>query len=215
MRAIDVNLRVKKPFALETAGLPCSGSEGVELLKVMHSKSCQALVVRMAAAMMGRQLEINEVGKTANVPYSDLARLMYYLHCVTCTVGGIDIPLKFRDFAQYWRLDSDEAWQVVLIAQKIDPDTLIRAGVFVHCELVSEMGNMNMLFEITDTRYGALATKDFLVGGIHVSCVRRMLYTNQWMYKFYKGPMRDLGYWDGHRVYRPKLVSRGKRCDVQ
>lgn len=169
----------------------------------------------MAAAMAGRELAINEVGTTAHVPYADLAHLMYYLSCVTSVVKGLNIPGKFLDYNKYWKLDSDEAWNVVLMAQKLDPDTLVRAGVFVRCELIDKLNKNNMFFEITDTRYGALATKDFFFGGIQVSCMERMLFTDDWMFHYYRAPMRGLGYWDGHRVYRPKLVSRGKRCDVQ
>lgn len=164
------------------------------------------------------ELQVKDVGTPTEIPYCDIARLMYYLDCVACLVEGLPIPAKFRDYKHWKRIgrNLDDFWEMVLLAQKLDPETMTRAGVFIDCEApLWSLGKRHMFVEITDTRYTSLPTKNFAVGGTQVTCLQRMLYTESWLVEYYKGPMRTCGRWDGRYVYKPTVLARGKRCDVQ
>lgn len=169
-----------------------------------------------AAGVLGHNLSIKMTGKEVTIADSDVAHLMYYMDCVGVCLRGFDLPESLTDHRHYFRLSGDEVWRLVLMAQILDPEVLIAVGAFIRDNDVTIFDNsQNEFFEVTDTRYGALVTRDFAVAGVAVHCAKRMVCCDRWIERHFTIPMRNLGNWDGKYVYRTRVFSRGKRCEVQ
>lgn len=164
------------------------------------------------------ELAVKDIGKSVRVPVGEAPHLMYYLASVASLVSGIDIPYKFTNFRKWGKaFDTvDDVWEMIRLAQKFNPEVMTKAGIFIECEVpLTRLGKTCMFVEITDTRYPTLPSATISVGGTQVTCVQRLLYTNEWLVENYKLPMRVLGHWDGKYCYKPTVLARGKRCDVQ
>lgn len=184
--------------------LPFSICEDFELLNCPDSKSSHMSSVKL-----------KHVGPTISVPDCDVAHLMYYLNCVVTAVHGLQIPFKFRNYIHWKCIDNDELWQIVLLAQNLNPETLNRVGVFIEVGEFQPTDKHNVFVEIDNSLFMALAPKNFCLGGVEVTRVQSMLYTEQWIIENFERPMRRLGHWDGRRVHKPTSRSRGKGCVVQ
>ena len=69
-------------------------------------------------------LDLKLKGSFTTVANNDLARLMYYLSCVSSVIQ-IDISEKLIDFKNYDTLSKEEEQSVVVLASLFDPQIFI------------------------------------------------------------------------------------------
>lgn len=78
-------------------------------------------------AILGFQrqnIEVEVTGTTVTVPDNNIARLMYYLHCVNSCIPGFEIPERLRRYQNYYLLSDDDRANVVAHALLLKPEIL-------------------------------------------------------------------------------------------
>ena len=144
----------------------------------------------MSATFGYNQLQFELTGTTANVPNNNLARLMYYLGCVSSVIK-CDIPSKLTEYSNYYKLNLDEKKAVFNTAKKYSPDSLNNKVFFNIPELVPS-GSSNKFIKITDKTIGFHVSQEILFGGASVKVLEIMVYEYDWLKRNYNDPLRGL-----------------------
>ena len=75
-------------------------------------------------------VDVKEIGHSTVVPDNDVARLMYYLNCITVGVGVDILDNDLVDFKNYWRLSPARRSLVFEAALLFSPDEVINKIIF-------------------------------------------------------------------------------------
>ena len=137
----------------------------------------------MKADFRYKQLEIRDTTVEVTVPNDDIARLMYYLDCVS-NVVKYDGFEPYIDYKNYNYLGSDKKKSVIELAILFNPKIMVEAGVFVP---TSDLDMNNRFFELMDGRMNIHADKKIVIGGITVKVLKIMVFKSCWMYIFIFG----------------------------
>jgi hypothetical protein len=148
----------------------------------------------MAAAVYYRRNEvgIKNISVKTNVANNDVARLMYYLHCV-CTAIEIEQDAEVRRFTSYdnWAgLSVDEQTVLLRLCYTFSPD-ILEDKIFFHNETLCT-DNLNEFIEISQVRQQFLAAESIVIAGQTREVNKIMVYKAQWMRVYYVQPMRGL-----------------------
>ena len=71
----------------------------------------------MSATLAMKNVKVRAFGTTTTVPDNAIAKLMYYLHCVSVVIDYHDRTLT--DYQNYDELTSEELLAIYLLAKKI------------------------------------------------------------------------------------------------
>ena len=139
-------------------------------------------------------LDLKLKGSFTTVANNDLARLMYYLSCVSSVIQ-IDINEKLIDFKNYDTLSKEEEQSVVVLASLFDPQIFINHQLFlVGRQFV--MDASNQFYELSHNKFGLLITSDIIIGGISRKVLQLMGCTESWLINNYYNP---LDFYKGNR----------------
>ena len=146
----------------------------------------------MALYMQTNDFSAERTTVTTNVPNNDVARLMYYMHCV-CTAVNCDNDPSIQRFTSYnnWsRLSVDEQKVLFALCAAISPDTL-NNRVFFHSDELC-VDHINEFYTINQVRNQVLAAESIVIAGQERIVNKIMTYKMSWIENYYVGPMRRL-----------------------
>lgn len=149
------------------------------------------------ARFQSRQLQVEDVSVNASVPSDSVARLMYYLGCVSGVLDGC-VPSNLTNYRRYGSLSPSERALVIRLACELSPD---KVPLFIPVSNLPE-GNSNMFFKFSSLEQTVTAL-GIRAGGAEMMALQRsignkqrlievMAYTQQWLNKNYLEPLMDI-----------------------
>ena len=161
----------------------------------------------MSSATLGiNKFSVEKTGVKAEVPNTNLARLMYYLSCIF-TVIQYKESNRLSDYQNYYYLTEDEKKTVLALATLFDPKIFFEAKIFVldNGLLTGNFGNE--FIKITDERVGVHVNQEIMIGGRSVRVLEIMAVKTSWLQNNYYDPLRGLF---NELSYRQNAVSRNE-----
>ncbi|KIJ31525.1 hypothetical protein M422DRAFT_77608, partial [Sphaerobolus stellatus SS14] len=135
-------------------------------------------------------------GVSTTVPNDDLARIMYYLNCVTVGVG-VDILMDdLVDYKNYRTLSAARRAVVFNTAKELSPDELIDKLIFRDDEKEMTKTTRNSFWTIEAACDIVSLQRDILIAGQIRNATKVMFFQTSWLEDNYIKPMQRLA-----RVY--------------
>ena len=145
----------------------------------------------MSASFGLNNLHVEAFGQKTTVPNNNVARLMYYLDCVS-TVIEYDEYNKLTDYQHYYNLTIDEMKEVYKLAILMNPKLFVDAGIFIVNPSLLPEGLSNQFYKITDERIGVHVNQEIMIGGRTVKVLNCMVCDSSWIKRNYVIPLEDL-----------------------
>ena len=118
----------------------------------------------MQATLDYNKTQIQRETTKVYIPENDIAKLMYYLHCLSCVLQ-CDINSKFTDFKNYNNLTQKDEETLVALALLFSPKILIDLKIFIFDSRLLPSGSPNEFYQITDERIGIHVNEEVMIGG--------------------------------------------------
>lgn len=141
------------------------------------------------ATAAGVSLEVRDVGSAVTVPNDDVARLMYYLNCVTVGCGLDIIQDDLVDYRRYYRLSTSRADSVFALALTFSPDEVINKVIYLDDGSLCGSSS-NKFFEISSATQLLSIQSEFVLAGQTQSVQKIMVFTPGWLESFYIDPLK-------------------------
>ena len=145
----------------------------------------------MSASLAFKTIKFEDTSRTVTVPDNDLARLMYYLECVSSLLNYSEIQ-KYTDYKNYNLLSSDDQAKVCAFAILFSPEILLKANIFIIEPRLLTSGSRNQFFKITDERIGVHVDQEIVIGGRSVQVKKIMVCNQSWINVNYTKPLANL-----------------------
>ena len=142
----------------------------------------------MCASLGFNKIRIKDETTKASVPDNDIARLMYYLECVSSVLKYKGLS-QYTNYNKYYNLSSKEKNEVIQLANIFNPVILMKAKVFI---LKEDLDTGNRFFKITDESMNFHAIRQIVIGGITTKVLNIMLFKFNWLNKNYFLPLKRL-----------------------
>ena len=143
----------------------------------------------MSGVFNFNRMQVQELSThRVNVPDNDIARLMYYLKCVSSVLKNNGLS-QYTNYNKYYNLSSKEKNEVIQLANIFNPIILIKAKVFIPKE---DLDMDNRFFKITDESLNFHAIEQIVIGGITTKVLNIMLFKFNWLNKNYFLPLKRL-----------------------
>lgn len=125
--------------------------------------------------MIGHRISIEaqNTSQATTVSSDWVSRLQYYLSCVD-SVCEFGVPPELKDHRNP-RFNSKLLGPLIEVSLMLDPQLMVRAGVFIQ----DESKSTNEFYNINTRVTSALATDTFIVGGRQVRKKKIMTFTNR------------------------------------
>ena len=133
-------------------------------------------------------VQVKAIGKKVTVPNNDIARLMYYLKCVSSVLNYKGLS-QYTNYNKYYDLSSKEKNEVIQLANIFNPLILMRAKVFI---LKEDLDMGNRFFKITDESMNFHAIEQIVIGGITTKVLSIMVFKFNWLNNYYFLPIKRL-----------------------
>ncbi|KAJ2913688.1 hypothetical protein MD484_g6726, partial [Candolleomyces efflorescens] len=157
------------------------------------------------ATLAGLSFNVQGFGRSTSVPDDDVARLMYYLNCVTVSLGFDILQDDLVDYQNYHRLNSTRIALVIKSAAELTPDIFIDRILFRDdAGEVVPSGSSNKFVSITSALDLVSIQRDFILGGQVKDVTKVMFFKSSWLNTFYNGPIE--------RIAKALLESTTKHC---
>ncbi len=141
----------------------------------------------MSATLGMKNTTVRMFGNLVNVPNNVIAKLMYYLSCITTVIDYKDSTLT--DFRNYSELSGEELLAVYELAKLLNPSLFIHAGIFIVDQKLLVDSN-NQFYEITDETIGVHVNQAIMIGGRSVKVLKIMACNNRWLSDNYYSPIQ-------------------------
>ena len=144
----------------------------------------------MAVNLNYQSLDIKAVGETVTVPDHSLAKLMYYLGCVSSVIQYND-DSRLTDYKNYYLLTRQEEQTVLSLAALFNPKIMSSLSLFIVNPDLVPYGSGNEFYEITDQKIGVHVDSEVIIGGKVIKVLQIMACTQSWLIKNYYNPIQQ------------------------
>jgi hypothetical protein len=134
-------------------------------------------------------LDVTTTGVTVKIPDHDLARLMYYLCCVTEDVGLSILDDDLIDYKNYRRLSRPRRALVFESALLLSPGELINKLIFRDDEGAITGTSRNEFCEISVACGVVSLQRDIIIAGQAQSITKVMFFKQSWLNDYYIRPL--------------------------
>ena len=147
----------------------------------------------MNATLGMNRVRMNVYGEEVTIPNDNIAKLMYYLNCVS-TVIDYNEPNLLTDYQNYTRLDSKGRQIVYELACILDPKIFIDNGIFIVDSDLPPEYFPNKFVKITDetivlhANREIHANREVMIGGKIRKALNVMICDPKWLSSFYYIP---------------------------
>lgn len=154
------------------------------------------------ALFQRNQYGLRPTSSRTSVPDNDVARLMYYLHCVFSAIEYNDQDVrKYRDYQRWSMLSHAEQRVVWLFALTFSPDEF-DGKVFFHSDQLCG-DSSNKFYEFSQVSHQLVAVQSILIAGQTRQVKKIMTYKMSWMQNNYFEPMKRLAPYLSPQAQRP------------
>ena len=170
---------------------------------------------------MSDTLGLNNIGKgksgLVNIPDNNLAKLMYYLNCVTIVIK-FEPSKDIIDYKNYSAINEKDKKLIYQLATIFEPKVFQNEGIFiVNPDLVSNK-NENEFLEINDERTGAHIYEDIIAGGKSRKVLKIMACKSSWLDNYFYNPLKAIrneinGVKDSVSVYVSKKLENNSQSN--
>ena len=138
------------------------------------------------ATLSSLSLNITNCGVSTSVPNDDIARLMYYLRCVTVSVGLDVLQDDLVSYKNYRSLSPTRIAMVVQAAAELSPDLFIDKVIFCDddCEVV-ERDEGNKFVRISAACNILSLQSDIFIMGKVRNATEVMFFRSSWLDRNY------------------------------
>lgn len=144
----------------------------------------------MSATLGMNRVGVQAYGEFTTIPDNYIAKLMYYLHCVSEVIQYDDIT--FTDYQNYHLLTVDELVGVYTLSMLLNPQLFIDAKIFiVDPELLFDNSG-NQFYKITDETIGVHVNEEIMIGGKTIKVLNVMACNQNWLLKYYYTPLNAI-----------------------
>jgi len=151
----------------------------------------------MTSATVGmNKLKVEAYGKLTTVPNDIIAKLMYYLSCVSSVIEYKDNTLT--DYKNYNNLTDEQLITVLALAKVLDPQLFIKAHIFIVDQKLLPGSSGNQFYKITDETIGFHVNQRIMIGGRTVKVLKVMACNELWLANNYYHPINTIN----------KMISR-------
>jgi len=143
---------------------------------------------------VGVETRAEVYGTSVSIPNNNIARLMYYLKCVSGCLDDI-IPSTYTNYNNYYNLTSLEKKEVVAHALLCSPELLL-GKILIPLESSHPIleGHTNKFLKFTEVTtvvgVGANIDSTIIVGGKSVEVNKVMILTKEWLISYYIDPIK-------------------------
>ena len=174
----------------------------------------------MELQLASNKLTIRDTSKETTVPDNPKAKLMYYLHCVSCVVRANQLE-GFTNYKEYDSVPDSKIDYLLDLSRIFNPKKFVELGLFIIDDNL-DMGNR--FYEINEEKTKFHANEQIEIGEIKVQIIKIMRFKTAWVFKNYLDPLEELtrrdqkqvinSYRDANRVYQRKQdpVEEFKDC---
>ncbi len=145
----------------------------------------------MSATLGMNKVNVQMFGETTQVPNDIVAKLMYYLNCVTVVIDYQKNNI-LTDYKHYYDLSAEQIAAVFEFGILFDPKIFINAGVFIVDSKLLPYDSDNQFYKITDEKIGVHVNQNFMIGGKEVKVLNVMACNDSWLSRFYYAPIREI-----------------------
>ncbi len=134
-------------------------------------------------------LKISDYGSSTVVPDDDVARMMYYLHCVTVGVGLDILQDDLVRYKHYYQLSPARIALVVKSALEFSPDEFIGKLIFRDDKGEVTGSSSNKFVSISAACNIISLQRDIIIAGKVQDVTKVMFFKSSWLEKYYIQPM--------------------------
>ena len=143
----------------------------------------------MSATLAMKNIKIRAFGSTTTVPKNAIAKMMYYLHCVSVVIDYHD--LKLTNYKNYDEIKAAKLLEIYVMAKLLNPSLFIEKGIFiVDKKLIIDADNQ--FYEITNETIGLHASKEIVIEGKTVKVLKLMACNDDWLSRHYFKPINEI-----------------------
>lgn len=136
-----------------------------------------------------KNVKIRAFGNTTTIPNNAIAKMMYYLNCVSVVVDYHDRTLT--DYQNYDELTASQLLAIYLLIKILPPSLFIEKGIFIVDKKLLIDTN-NQFYEITDETVGFNASREIEIGGKTVKVLKLMACDDDWLSTYYFMPIKQV-----------------------
>ena len=145
----------------------------------------------MTSATLGmNKLKVEPYGNLTTVPNNIIAKLMYYLSCISSVIEYDDNTLT--DYQNYDDLTDEQLLAVLALAKLMDPQLFIDAGIFIVDPKLLPDSSGNQFYKITDETIGFHVNQEIMIGGRSVKVLKVMACNKSWLLNYYYHPINTI-----------------------
>jgi len=137
-------------------------------------------------------LNVKEYGVNTIIPDDDIARLMYYLNCVTIGVGLDILQDDIVRYKDYNRLSATRIAVVFKTAVELSPDVFIGKILFRDDEGEVTGSSPNNFVSISAACDVVSIQSDIIIAGKVQNVTKVMFFKSSWLKKFYTEPVERI-----------------------
>jgi hypothetical protein len=137
-------------------------------------------------------VSVAETGTSVVVPDNDVARLMYYLHCVTMGLGLDILEDDLVDYKNYRRLSRARTELVFKSALLFSPDELIDKLIFQDDDQIVTKTSANQFCRVSVACDIVSLQRDVVIAGKMQNATSVMFFRLSWLEKNYTQPLLNL-----------------------
>jgi len=144
----------------------------------------------MSVDLNYQSLDIKAIGTTVTIPAHSLARLMYYLDCVSSVIE-CDDDSRLTDYNNYYLLTRQEEQTVLSLVALFNPKIMTSLSLFIVNPDLVPYGSTNEFYQVTDQKIGVHVDSEVIIGGKVIKVLKIMACTQSWLIKYYYDPIQQ------------------------
>ena len=141
----------------------------------------------MSTNYITKNIRIKDSDNYTTIPDNAIAKLMYYLYCVSSVIDIIDPILT--DYQNYDKLKSEQLVEVYNKEKEYSPDKFLSYKIFIINQNLPNKTLDNEFYEITDETIDHQADKEIIIGGRVAKVNKIMDCNNNWLSVYYYSPI--------------------------
>ena len=144
----------------------------------------------MSLEFKSQNLNIKAIGSKVTVPDNNLAKLMYYLHCVFSVIQleGND---QYTQYQNYNLVTKEEEIEIIGLVKLYEPKIMIKLSLFIVDPYLVPSDVSNEFFELTDERINFHIDKNIMIGGKSLKVQKIMVCKESWINNNYYQPLKE------------------------
>ena len=148
----------------------------------------------MNIGLTSKRIAVRDTTREVFIPGNPKAKLMYYLNCISVVLNTNKLS-RYINYSQYYLIPDSEIPEIVALALLFSPEIMIKSRIFINEE---NLDLSNRFLEITGETIGIHANQEFVIGGIVVRVLKKMLCTKNWIQTYYYEPIVN--------IFKPKII---------